>query len=65
MIYDTGDIHANQYKWVEQIHPALSSGDILIVNGDFGIGFWNGRYFSKTNEFLEKNGMKGIDWEIR
>lgn len=28
-------------------------------------GFWNGRYFSKTNEFLEKNGMKGIDWEIR
>ena len=39
MIYDTGDIHANQYKWVEQIHPALSSGDILIVNGDFGIGF--------------------------
>ena len=28
-------------------------------------GFWNGRYFSKTNEFLEKNGIKGIDWEIR
>lgn len=28
-------------------------------------GFWNGRYFSKTNEFLEKNGMKGIDWVLR
>lgn len=51
MIYDTGDIHANQYKWVEQIHPALSSGDILIVNGDFGIGFWNGRYWSEETFF--------------
>ncbi len=51
MIYDTGDIHANQYKWVEQIHPALSSGDILIVNGDFGIGFWNGIYWSEETFF--------------
>lgn len=51
MIYVTGDIHANQYKWVEQIHPALSSGDILIVNGDFGIGFWNGRYWSEETFF--------------
>ena len=51
MIYDTGYIHANQYKWVEQIHPALSSGDILIVNGDFGIGFWNGRYWSEETFF--------------
>lgn len=51
MIYNTGDIHANQYKWVEQIHPALSSGDILIVNGDFGIGFWNGRYWSEETFF--------------
>ncbi|MGN0442324.1 MAG: hypothetical protein ACI4FO_06440 [Acutalibacteraceae bacterium] len=51
MIYDTGDVHANQYKWVEQIHPALSSGDILIVNGDFGIGFWNGRYWSEETFF--------------
>lgn len=28
-------------------------------------GFWNGRYFSRTNEFLEKNGIEKIDWEIR
>lgn len=28
-------------------------------------GFWNGRYFSKTNEFLEKNGIEKIDWEIK
>lgn len=48
MIYDTGDVHANQYKWVEQIHPALSSGDILIVNGDFGIGFRNGNWSEET-----------------
>lgn len=48
MIYDTGDVHANQYKWVEQIHPALSPGDILIVNGDFGIGFRNGNWSEET-----------------
>lgn len=47
MIYDTGDIHANQYKWVEQIHPTLSSRDILIANGDFGVGFWSGKYWSE------------------
>lgn len=47
MIYVTGDTHGNQYKWAEQIEPALSSGDTLIVCGDFGVGFWNGRYWSE------------------
>lgn len=47
LIYITGDTHANQYKWNEQIHPILSAGDTLIVNGDFGVGFWNGRYWSE------------------
>lgn len=28
-------------------------------------GFYGGRYFSKTNEFLEKNGEKPICWEIK
>ncbi len=28
-------------------------------------GFWNGNYFSGTNDFLEKNEMEKIDWEIR
>lgn len=47
MIYDTGDTHALQCKWVKEIHPILKSGDILIVNGDFGIGFWDGEYCSE------------------
>jgi len=51
MIYITGDTHGNQYKWVEQIEPVLSSGDMIIVNGDFGIGFWNGRYWSEEAFF--------------
>ena len=28
-------------------------------------GFFGGRYFSKTNAFLEENGEKSIDWDIR
>ena len=28
-------------------------------------GFFGGRYFSKTNEFLEKNGLRPVDWEIK
>ena len=28
-------------------------------------GFWGGKYFSRTNEFLMRNGEKAIDWEIR
>lgn len=28
-------------------------------------GFWNGRYFSKANEFLKRNGMEEINWEIK
>lgn len=27
-------------------------------------GFWNGGYFTKTNEFLKENGMAPIDWSI-
>lgn len=51
MLYITGDTHGNQYKWVEQIDPALSPGDTIIVCGDFGIGFWNGRYWSEETFF--------------
>lgn len=47
MVYITGDTHAIQEKWVEQIHPVLKSGDTLIVAGDFGVGFWDGRYWSE------------------
>ena len=27
-------------------------------------GFWGGRYFSKTNEFLEERGYEPINWRI-
>lgn len=47
MVYITGDIHADQRKWIEQIDPCLKQDDIIIVAGNFGIGFWNGQYFSE------------------
>ena len=40
MIYDMGDTHGNQCKWTEQIEAVLRKGDTVIVNGDFGVGFW-------------------------
>ena len=27
-------------------------------------GFWGGKYFSRTNEFLEENGCEPINWRI-
>lgn len=51
MYYITGDTHGNQYKWIEQIEPVLSPGDTVIVCGDFGIGFWNGKYWSEETFF--------------
>lgn len=56
MIYITGDTHGNQDRWLKQIHPALSAGDTIIIAGDFGVGFWNGRYFSEETfyDWLEE-----------
>lgn len=56
MIYITGDTHGNQYKWVEQIESVISPADIIIVCGDFGVGFWNGRYWSEETfyDFLSE-----------
>lgn len=30
MIHVTGDIHGNQFKWLEQIDPVLKEGDIIM-----------------------------------
>lgn len=49
MIYVTGDIHGNQFKWLEQIDPVLKEGDIIIVCGDFGIGFFQQKYSSEES----------------
>ena len=60
MLYITGDTHGNQYKWVEQIEPVLSPADIILVCGDFGVGFWNGRYWSEEtfHDFLSEGTVK-------
>ena len=47
MIYVTGDTHAKQNNWITKIHPVLSMGDIIIVAGDFGIGFWGNKAMSE------------------
>ena len=49
MIYVTGDTHGNQFKWLEQIDPILKEGDIIIVCGDFGIGFFQQKYSSEES----------------
>ena len=51
MIYITGDIHANQRKWVAEIEPHLIKGDVLIVAGDFGYGFWDDIYWPQEMFF--------------
>lgn len=56
MIYVTGDTHGFQSRWVDNIMPLLSRGDILIICGDFGVGFWNGRYWSEETfyDYIEQ-----------
>lgn len=56
MVFITGDTHGNQYKWVEQIESVLYPTDIILVCGDFGVGFWNGRYWSEETfyDFLNE-----------
>lgn len=51
MILITGDIHANQRKWMREIEPNLKKGDVLIVAGDFGFGFWDGVYWPQEMFF--------------
>lgn len=47
MIYVTGDTHGDQILWDACIHPILKQQDIMIVAGDFGVGFFGGRYWSE------------------
>lgn len=50
MIYTVGDTHADQDKWLRLIEPVLHEGDTVIVAGDFGVGFWDGKY--RTEEMF-------------
>jgi uracil-DNA glycosylase len=45
-----------KHKIITGVHPSPLSAHS---------GFWGGKYFSKTNDFLEQNGEKPIDWEIK
>ena len=48
-------IDANKHHILTAPHPSpLARG-----------GFFNCKHFSKTNEFLRKNGQKEIDWQIQ
>ena len=43
VVYITGDTHGDQLMWDKCITPFLKSGDKIIVTGDFGVGFFDGR----------------------
>ena len=47
MIYITGDTHGNQVLWDACINNSLRDGDTVIVLGDFGFGFFDGRFWSE------------------
>lgn len=46
-VYVTGDTHADQVLMDAYLLPLLKQNDILIILGDFGVGFWSGRYWSE------------------
>lgn len=54
--YIIGDVHGDQVLWDACISPMLKSGDRAFVLGDFGVGFWNGRYWSEETfyDYLEQ-----------
>lgn len=51
MIYVTGDTHGDQIMWDACITSFLKSGDTIIISVDFGIGFFNGKYWSEETFF--------------
>lgn len=42
MVYITGDLHGNQWEWLNDIEPLLHSGDTILFAGDFGFGMMYG-----------------------
>ena len=42
MVYITGDLHGNQWEWLNGIEPLLHSGDTILFAGDFGFGMMYG-----------------------
>lgn len=51
MIYITGDTHGDQILWDVCIHSFLKENDTIIIAGDFGMGFFDGRWWSEEMFF--------------
>ena len=47
----TGDTHGNQVLWDACIAPFMKTGDMIIVAGDFGLGFFDGKYWPEEMFF--------------
>lgn len=47
MLYITGDTHGDQEEWAQYIDPFLKPDDTLVIAGDFGVGFWDGRMWAE------------------
>lgn len=45
-----------QHHIIKGIHPSPLSAHY---------GFWGGRYFSRTNDFLVSTGQEPVDWRVR
>ena len=45
--YITGDTHGNQILWDVCINSFMKTDDTVAILGDFGIGFFDGRYWSE------------------
>ena len=58
MIYVTGDTHGRQIMWDTCIHPFLKEGDTIVVTGDFGVGFFDGRYWPEEMFYDELEKQK-------
>lgn len=58
MICVTGDTHGDQVLWNSCINNSLNDGDIIIVLGDFGFGFFDGRYWPEEMFYDYLSGKK-------
>lgn len=67
---DTPTVFILWGKNAREKNSLIKSGHHLIIEGAHPSplsayrGFWNGAYFTRTNEFLTKNALKEIDWKI-
>jgi len=56
-----GNFAKKKKEFIEDRHCILEGTHPSPLSANRG-GFFNGQYFSKTNEFLDSNGMQSIEW---